>query len=90
MKDKNIMYKKCENCGQEIKYEHQEGLGEVYPIDPQINMYVCLTVIVKNQDPPKESVYQSPVKVTRRHMIVCGFDCLKKIVSEMKEEDFHD
>ena len=64
MKERDIMYKKCEECGKEIKYQQAEGFYEVYPIDPQINMYACITVIAKNQDPPKDYPYQSPVKVT--------------------------
>ena len=88
MKDQNIMYKKCEECGREIKYEHQEGFHEVYPLDPQINMYVALTVILKGQKISKDDMYQHPVRVIRRHMVVCGFDCLKKYISKMKEEDF--
>ncbi len=89
MKDKNIMYKKCEECGREIKYEHHEGFNEAYPLDPQILMHVSLTVIVKNQDTPKDYPYSSPVKMIRRYMVVCGFDCFKKAMNKIKEEDFH-
>lgn len=89
MKEQNVMYKKCDNCGQEVKYLHEEGFDSVWPIDPQVHMAISVTVIVRDKDKDLPSgPYPTPLKITKRYLTVCKLDCFKKMVNEMKEEDF--
>lgn len=80
MERKNIVYKKCTKCKRIIKYEHEEGFGEIYPLDPVEIMNVIIISVSRDD---KDVIS----KRTNYYNYFCSKDCFIEFAHGLKKED---